>query len=67
MAEKKVTVTQVRSTNRKNKRHALTLQALGLGRIGSKREHIFTPSTAGMLYSVRHLVLVDGAETSKKG
>lgn len=57
-SEKTVTVKQVRSTNRCNKKHLRTLHALGLGRIGSAREHILSPSTAGMLNSVQHLVEV---------
>lgn len=61
MAEKRsngktVTVTQVRSSNRRNRKHLMTLKALGLGRIGRSKDHVLTPSTEGMLYSVQQLV-----------
>ena len=61
MASKKVIVKQVRSTNRCDKRHLDTLQALGLGRIGREKEHISTPETLGMIKAVAHLVVVHEA------
>ncbi len=58
MASKKVIVKQVRSSNRCDKRHLDTLQALGLGRIGREKEHLQTPATLGMIKAVSHLVVV---------
>lgn len=56
MSEQKIVVVQVRSGNRSNKRCLATLAALGLGRVGKKREHKLTPDTQGMLNAVSHLV-----------
>lgn len=55
---KKVMVTQIGSRNRCTKRQRATLQALGLGRLGSSIEQIFNPSVVGMLKKVSHLVTV---------
>ena len=56
MADQKVIVVQVRSGNRCNKRSIATLKALGLGRIGKRKEHTLTASTRGMIDAVAHLV-----------
>ena len=55
----KVRVTQVRSAIGQSGRHRGTLRALGLGRIGRTAEHDESPSFAGMLRRVRHLVKVE--------
>jgi len=55
----KVKVTQVRSTVGQSKRHEGTLRALGLGKIGRTAEHASTPTLAGMLRHVQHLVRVE--------
>jgi large subunit ribosomal protein L30 len=55
----KVKITQVRSQIGQSERHRGTLRALGLGKIGRTVEHDDTPSIAGMLRKVRHLVKVE--------
>jgi large subunit ribosomal protein L30 len=57
----KVRVTQTGSAIGQSPRHRGTLRALGLGRIGKSREHDETPTLAGMLRKVRHLVKVEKA------
>jgi len=42
-------------------RHRGTLRALGLGRIGRTSEHEESPTLAGMLRKVRHLVKIESA------
>ena len=54
--KEKVIVVQVRSGNRCHKRSIATLKALGLGRIGRRKEHVLTPATKGMIEAVAHLV-----------
>jgi large subunit ribosomal protein L30 len=61
MAGTKVKVTQVRSGIGQNPRNRGTLRALGLGRIGRSVEHDSSPTLAGMLRKVRHLVKVEDA------
>jgi large subunit ribosomal protein L30 len=61
VAGTKVKVTQVRSGIGQNPRNRGTLRALGLGRIGRSAEHDPSPSLAGMLRKVRHLVKVEDA------
>ena len=55
----KVRVTQVKSRIGQSERHRGTLRALGLGRIGRSAEHEESPTLAGMLRKVRHLVKVE--------
>ena len=55
----KVKITQVRSQIGQSERHRGTLRALGLGKIGSSREHAPSPVLDGMLRKVRHLVKVE--------
>jgi len=55
----KVKLTQVRSAIGQSQRHRGTLRALGLGRIGKTAEHDDSPTLAGMLRKVRHLVKVE--------
>jgi large subunit ribosomal protein L30 len=57
----KLRLTQVRSQIGQSQRHRGTLRALGLGKIGRTVEHDDTPSIAGMLRKVRHLVKVEEA------
>ena len=54
-------VTQVRSQIGQSERHRGTLRALGLGRIGRSAEHEESPTLAGMLRKVRHLVKIENA------
>jgi large subunit ribosomal protein L30 len=58
----KVKITQTRSQIGQSQRHRGTLRALGLGRIGRSVEHEESPSLAGMLRKVRHLVKVEDAK-----
>jgi large subunit ribosomal protein L30 len=58
----KVRITQTRSQIGQSQRHRGTLRALGLGRIGRSVEHEESPSLAGMLRKVRHLVKVEDAK-----
>jgi large subunit ribosomal protein L30 len=55
----RVRVTQVRSQIGQSGRHRGTLRALGLGKIGRSAEHDESPTFAGMLRKVRHLVKVE--------
>lgn len=55
----KITVVQTRSGNRSEKSQRATLAALGLGRIGKRKQHQETPSVLGMLIKVRHLVEIE--------
>jgi large subunit ribosomal protein L30 len=57
----KVRVTQVKSQIGQSERHRGTLRALGLGRIGRSAEHEPSPTLAGMLRKVNHLVKVEDA------
>jgi large subunit ribosomal protein L30 len=53
-------ITQVKSTIGQSDRHAGTLRALGLGKIGRSAEHSDSPQLRGMLRLVDHLVRVEG-------
>ncbi|ATA67797.1 50S ribosomal protein L30 [Capnocytophaga cynodegmi] len=55
----KVKVTQVKSSIKRLKSQKLTLQALGLKKIGQVVEHNATPSILGMISKVKHLVSVE--------
>lgn len=55
----KVKVTQVKSSIKRLKDQKLTLEALGLKRIGSVVEHEATPSILGMINKVKHLISVE--------
>jgi large subunit ribosomal protein L30 len=57
----KLRVTQVKSQIGQSERHRRTLRALGLGRIGRSAEHESSPTLAGMLRKVAHLVKVENA------
>ena len=52
----KVLVTQVKGAARCDKRIKATLKALGLGRIGAKRQHVINPPLAGMIARVEYLL-----------
>jgi large subunit ribosomal protein L30 len=56
MAEKKILVTQTRSSIRNPKPEVATLKALGLGRIGKKATHRKDDTIMGMIRRVSHLV-----------
>ena len=56
----KLKITQTRSAIGQSPAHRGTLRALGLGKIGRTAEHKESPTLAGMLRKVRHLVRVEG-------
>ncbi|WP_172914023.1 50S ribosomal protein L30 [Capnocytophaga canis] len=55
----KVIVTQVKSSIKRPKDQKLTLEALGLGKIGKAVEHEATLSILGMINKVKHLISVE--------
>nr|WP_314287867.1 50S ribosomal protein L30 [uncultured Capnocytophaga sp.] len=55
----KLKVTQVKSSIKRPKTQKLTLESLGLGRIGKTIEHEATPSILGMVNKVKHLISVE--------
>jgi large subunit ribosomal protein L30 len=57
-----VKVTQSKSAIGQNPHNRGTLRALGLGRIGKSNELEETPTLAGMLRKVAHLVRVEGGK-----
>ena len=56
---KKVRIKQVKSTINRPKNQELTLEALGIRRIGQVREHVLTPQVQGMINKVKHLITVE--------
>jgi large subunit ribosomal protein L30 len=61
MADKKLKVTQVKSSNGRVKSHRACLQGLGLRRINHSVEVIDTPENRGMINKVYYLVQVEEA------
>ncbi|MBC2846617.1 50S ribosomal protein L30 [Winogradskyella flava] len=57
----KIKVTKVKSAINRTKRQKLTLEALGLKKIGQVVEHDATPNILGMVRKVEHLVSVEEA------
>lgn len=57
----KIRVTKVKSAIKRTKRQKLTLEALGLKKIGEVVEHNATPNILGMVKKVEHLVSVEEA------
>ncbi len=55
----KIKVTKVKSAINRTKNQKLTLEALGLKRIGQVVEHDATPNILGMVRKVEHLVSVE--------
>lgn len=58
MSDKKVRVKQIKSQIGFNRKQRATLRGLGLRRINHLVELEDTPSIRGMIYKVRHLVVV---------
>ena len=54
-----VKITLVRSPIGFDRTQAITVQGMGLRRIGHTVELVDTPATRGMILKVRHLVTVD--------
>jgi large subunit ribosomal protein L30 len=61
-----VRVTQVRSAIGTKPKHRGTLRALGLGRIGARRDLPDRPEIRGMLARVPHLVRVEPVVESSR-
>ena len=57
----KIKVTKVKSAINRTKRQKLTLEAIGLKKIGQTVEHDATPNILGMVKKVEHLVSVEEA------
>lgn len=57
----KIKVTKQKSAINRTKRQKLTLEALGLKKIGQTVEHEATPNILGMVGKVQHLVSVEEA------
>ncbi|HSP11737.1 50S ribosomal protein L30 [Salegentibacter sp.] len=55
----KIKVTKVRSAINRSKNQKLTLEALGLKKMGQTVEHNDTPNILGMVNKVKHLVSVE--------
>ena len=55
----KILVTKTRSAIKRTKQQKLTLEALGLRKIGQSVEHQDTPNIMGMIGKVNHLVSVE--------
>ncbi|MGM0932163.1 MAG: 50S ribosomal protein L30 [Bacteroidota bacterium] len=55
----KIRVTKVRSAINRSKNQKLTLEALGLKKMGQTVEHDNTPNILGMVNKVKHLVSVE--------
>ncbi|MBW2724809.1 MAG: 50S ribosomal protein L30 [Deltaproteobacteria bacterium] len=58
MSDKKVRVKQVKSQIGFDRKQRATLRGLGLRRINHTVELEDTPSVRGMMYKVRHLIVV---------
>jgi len=58
----KIKVTKRKSAINRTKNQKLTLEALGLRKIGQTVEHEATPSILGMVNKVKHLVSVEEAK-----
>uniref|UniRef100_A0A7C2PF29 50S ribosomal protein L30 n=1 Tax=candidate division WOR-3 bacterium TaxID=2052148 RepID=A0A7C2PF29_UNCW3 len=59
-------VQQIKSSIDVDKKHKLTLKALGLGRIGKTKIHRDTPQIRGMINQVAYLLKVEEIEEDKK-
>jgi len=58
-SEKKVIVTQTRSSIGRSDKQKATLDGLGLRGIGQSREHALSPQVAGMIQKIDFLVKVE--------
>lgn len=61
MADKKIKVTQLKSSNGRLKSHQACLRGLGLRRIRHSVEVIDTPENRGMINQVSYMVQVEEA------
>lgn len=58
-AKNMITLTQIKSANRRTQDQEATLIGLGLNKIGRTRQLEDTPSVRGMINKVKHLVKVE--------
>lgn len=58
-AKNMITLTQVKSANRRTQDQEATLIGLGLNKIGRTRQLEDTPSVRGMINKVKHLLKVE--------
>ncbi|HET6510069.1 MAG TPA: 50S ribosomal protein L30 [Baekduia sp.] len=61
MADKTISITQIKSKNGSNQRQLDTLRSLGLRKIGQTVEVVDNEQSRGMLHRVRHLIKVEEA------
>ena len=59
--EKKLKITQIRSTINKLQHQRMTIRSLGLRKIGQSVVHDDTPAIRGMIVAVKHMVRVEEA------
>ena len=57
----KIKLTKQKSAINRTRRQKLTLEALGLKKIGQTVEHEATPNIMGMVNKIKHLVSVEEA------
>jgi large subunit ribosomal protein L30 len=55
----KIRITLIRSKIGRPNNQKLVLEALGLGKIGSKTEKVLNPQISGMVEKVKHLVQIE--------
>ena len=60
--EKKVIITQLKSTISQTLRQKITITALGLGKINRSVQKVLSPEIQGMINKVNHLVEVKNVE-----
>ena len=60
----KLKITQTRSSIRRAQVQMLTIEALGLGRIGKSVEQNDTPQIQGMIAKVKHLIAVEPVDAA---
>ena len=60
MANKKVTVTQIKSTAGRLKAHRACVKGLGLRRVGHTVEVEDTPAVRGMINKVSYMIRIEG-------
>ncbi len=65
--DKKIKITQIRSTIERPERQKRTIEALGLGRIRKSVVKVDTPQIRGMIAKVQHLVRVEDLSRPESG
>ena len=58
-AKKTLRITQIKSSIGYKADQGKTLKALGLGKIGRTVEQVDNPAVRGMIFKVKHLVMVE--------